>query len=38
MYVDQNGNLTTPAGAPITAHNNLILLAAGAAILFILLK
>lgn len=40
LYVDQNGNLTTPAGAPVatTQHNNLILLAAGAAILFLLLK
>jgi hypothetical protein len=39
MYVDQYGNLTTPAGTPVTAaHNNLILLAAGAAILFLLLK
>lgn len=39
MYVDQNGNLTTPAGAPVVAgRNNLILLAAGAAILFLILK
>jgi hypothetical protein len=39
MYVDQYGNLTTPAGAPVvSSHNNLILLAAGAAILFLLLK
>lgn len=39
MYVDQYGNLTTPAGAPVVAsHNNLILLAAGAAILFLILK
>lgn len=41
VYVDQNGNLTTPSGAPYQAtgtHNNLILLAAGAAILFLILK
>jgi hypothetical protein len=40
LYVDQNGNLTTPAGSPVAAtqHNNLILLAAGAAILLLLIK
>jgi hypothetical protein len=38
MYVDQYGNLTTPAGAPITGKNNLILLAAAAAIAYLLLK
>lgn len=38
MYVDQYGNLTTPAGQPIPQKNTLILLAAGAAILFLLLK
>lgn len=41
VYVDQYGKLTTPAGQPYQAtgeHNNLILLAAGAAILFIILK
>jgi hypothetical protein len=38
MYVDQYGNLTTPSGQPIPQKNTLILLAAGAAILFLLLK
>lgn len=37
-YVNQYGQMTTAAGVPVAGHNNLILLAAGAAVLFLLIK
>jgi hypothetical protein len=37
VYVNQDGQFSTPGGTPL-AHNNMILLAAGAAILYLLLK
>lgn len=38
LYVDQNGQLTNAAGQPVSGNKNILLLAAGAALLFILLK